>query len=156
MALKEILNKYKKLDDSKNEPDWELYKKNWQNSVKHLQELFMSKWFDDYKQEGLMTFQLLQTKRLDSYLGEYITSNLEITLSGNKYLMLEPISGVTSEYDGKLEFYMLGNVYNSTTILRKLLDDGKEEWILAPSYDKNTHLTLEKSQIESLIEKWLK
>jgi hypothetical protein len=156
MALKEILNKYKKLDDSKNEPDWELYKKKWQDSIKHLQHLFMFKWFNEYETEGLMTFQILPTKRLDSYLGEYITSNLEITLSGNKYLMLEPISGITSEYDGKLEFYMLGNVYHKVTILRNLLENGSEEWILATSYDKNTHVKLDKLLLEKLIEKWLK
>jgi len=155
MALMEKLEKLKRLDEQRNEPDWESYREAWKKAVQELQHTVMDKWFIDYQRKGLMTFDLVPTKRFEPYIGEYVTSILEITLAQNRYLVLEPVSGVTSEYDGKLEFYMRGNVYKKVSILRKIIADNNYEWIIAKSYDIKDHLKLDKSQLEKLIDEWL-
>jgi hypothetical protein len=67
----------------------------------------------------------------------------------------EPVSGVTTEYDGKLEFYMRGNIYKKVSILRKIIDDKNHEWIIAKSFDAKEHYKLDKQQFEKIIEEWL-
>jgi hypothetical protein len=155
MALKEKLEKLKQLNDKNNEPDWAAYKEIWKNAVFDLQHNIVYKWFKDYEDSGLMTFAFVPVKRLEPYIGEYVTTNLEITLSENKFLVLEPISGVTTEFDGKLELYMRGNVNKKVSIIRKIKNDKTHEWIIAKSYDAKDHFKLDKLQLEKLIEEWL-
>ena len=155
MALKDKLEKLKKLNDQKKEPDWETYKEIWRLAVSEIQHTVMDKWFGDYQENGLMAFSIVPTKRIEPYIGEYLTTILEITLAENKFLVLEPISGVTTEYDGKLEFYMRGNVYKKVSILRNIINEKQHEWIIAKSYDPKDHFKLDKAQLEKLIEEWL-
>ena len=155
MALKEKLEKLKKLSEQNKEPDWTDYKEVWKNAVSELQNTITYKWFHDYEENGLMTFAIVPVKRIEPFIGEYLTTILEITLAENKFLVLEPISGVTTEYDGKLEFYMRGNVYKKVSILRKIIDEKTHEWIIAKSYDAKEHYKLDKQQLEKLIEEWL-
>lgn len=155
MALKEKLEKLKKLNEQNKEPDWEIYKEVWKNAIADLQNTIIYKWFDDYAEKGLMAFALIPTKRIEPYIGEYLTAVLEITLADNKFLALEPVSGVTTEYDGKLEFYMRGNVYKKVSILRRVINEKEHEWIIAKSYDSKDHYKLDKLEFEKLIEEWL-
>jgi hypothetical protein len=155
MALKEKLEKLKKLSEQNKEPDWTAYKEVWKNAISELQNTIAYKWFLDYEENGLMTFAIVPVKRIEPFIGEYLTTILEITLSENKFLVLEPISGVTTEYDGKLEFYMRGNVYKKVSILRKIKNEKNHEWIIAKSYDAKDHYKLDKQQLEKLIEEWL-
>jgi len=155
MTLKEKLKKLKKQQDEKNSPDWDNYKKVWVDSVNHLYGTIVNKWFKEYEKEGLMEFSIIPTTRMDPYIGEYITAIMEITLTNNKYLVLEPITAITADYDGKVEFYMRGNVYKKISILRKIIDEKKHEWIIAKSYDPKDHYKLDKKQLEKLIDKWL-
>ena len=155
MTLEDKLRKLNDRETQKTETDWELYKKGWLASIKKLENMLMYKWFEDYDKKGLMVFGIVPVKRVDPYIGEYLTTNLEITLPNNQSFVLEPVSAITSEYDGKVEFYMRGNVYKNITIARKLA--GKhDEWIIAKSYDPKTHYKLEKKeQIEKIISEWL-
>lgn len=155
MALKEQLEKLKRLNDQNKEADWEIYKQEWKKAVTDLQLIVMDKWFEDYQENGLMTFAIVPTKRIEPYIGEYHTTILEITLAENKFLVLEPISGVTTEYDGKLEFYMRGNINKKVSILRKIINEQHHEWIIAKGYDTKDHFKLDKAQLEKLIEEWL-
>lgn len=102
-----------------------------------------------------MTFAIVPVKRIEPFIGEYLTTILEISFSENKFLVLEPISGVTTDYDGKLEFYMRGNINKKVSILRKIIDEKTHEWIIAKSYDAKDHYKLDKQQLEKLIEEWL-
>jgi hypothetical protein len=155
MALKEKLEKLKKLSEQNKEPDWVAYRESWKKSISELQHIITDKWLCDYQEKGLMTFDITPTKRIEPYIGEYLTTILEITLADNKYLALEPISGVTGEYDGKLEFYMRGNIYNKVSILRKIKEGEQDEWIIAKSYNPEDHLKLDATQLEKIIEEWL-
>jgi hypothetical protein len=155
MALKEKLEKLKKLADQNQEQDWDDYKELWKEAVSELQNTIQYKWFDEYEQKGLMSFAIIPVKRMEPYIGEYLTTTLEITLTNNKYLILEPVSGVTSEYDGKLEFYMSGNIYKKVSILRKIINEQEHEWYIARSFDPKDHFKLNKQQLEKLIEEWL-
>lgn len=154
MALKEKLEKIKKQQVQTSEPDWEKYKEDWKNSINSLQHTIMDRWFEEYAQDKLMEFSIVPVKLIDPYIGEYLTSYLEIALTGNKYVVLEPISAITSEYNGKLEFYMRGNIYKKVSILRNITDSGTE-WIITSSYDTKDNVKLDKLQLEKLIEKWL-
>ena len=120
MTLKEKLGKLKEQQEQKTEKDWNEYKETWIKSINDLNAIIMYKWFDDYDKKGLMEFSIIPTKRNDPYIGEYLTAILEITLPGNKYLVLEPVTAVTSEYDGKLEFYMRGNINKKVNIFTTL------------------------------------
>lgn len=155
MALKQKLEKLKKLSELNKQPDWETYKELWKNSINDLQNTIVHKWFQDYEENGLMTFSIVPVKRIEPYIGEYLTTTLEITLTNNKFLILEPVSGVTSEYDGKLDFYMSGSVDKKVSILRKIINDKQHEWIIAMAYDKKDHHNLDKEQFEKIIEEWL-
>jgi hypothetical protein len=155
MALKEKLEKLKRLNDENTSPDWTSYRELWEKAVTDLQMTIMERWFIDYQEKGLMNFDLIPTKRFEPYIGEYLTSILEITLVENKYLVLEPIAAVTAEYDGKLEFYMRGNISKKVSILRNILTDNRHEWIIAKSYESKDHYNLDKEQLEKLIEEWL-
>lgn len=159
MTLKEKLGKLKEQQEQKTEKDWIEYKETWIKSINDLNATIMYNWFDDYNKNGLMEFSIVPTKRSDPFIGEYLTVILEITLPGNKYLVLEPVSAFTSEYDGKLEFYMRCNVYKKVNILRKLVSkigaDPKFEWIVAESYETKDHYKLSKEKFEKFIDKWL-
>lgn len=155
MTLEQKLSKLKEQNESKKEPDWEAYKQLWIASVKDIENTIVYKWFNDFEAKGLMNFSFIPAKRIEPYIGEYLTTCLEITFANNKSIVLEPIAATTSDYDGKLEFYMRGNVYKKVSILRKLLPDDKFEWYVAKSYDSKDHIKLDKGQIEKLIEEWL-
>lgn len=155
MTLKEKLKKFKNFQEQNAEPDWERYKEEWKKAIGDLHNTIMHKWLKEYEKEGLMEFSFLPTKRIDPYIGEYTTMSLEITLTGNKYLVLEPSTGITAEYDGKLEFYMRGNVNDKVNIVRKINNDKSHEWLIASSPDPKDHVRLDKQQLEKLIDKWL-
>ncbi|MDY0077397.1 MAG: hypothetical protein RBR87_08990 [Bacteroidales bacterium] len=155
MALKEKLQKLKTLSEQKTQTEWTAYREAWKNAILDLQHTISNKWFNDYAENGLMSFATLPVKRVEPYIGEYMTSILEITLSENKFLALEPISAVTAAYDGKLEFYMLGNIHKKVSILRRIIDEKKHEWVIAKSHDINDHQKLDKQQLEKIIDEWL-
>jgi len=155
MALKEKLEKLKKLSEQNKETDWTTYREEWRNSITKLQILITDKWFADYEENGLMSFSLTPVSRIEPFIGEYLTTILEITLRNNKSLVFEPVSGVTAEYDGKLEFYMRGNLYNKAIILRKIIDKEKDEWLIATSYDAGEPYGLDKQSLEKFIDEWL-
>lgn len=155
MALKEKLQKLKSFNNPHSEINWEEYKETWKNDVEKLIHTIMDKWFEDYGKNGLMTFELVNTKRAEPYIAEYIATSLEISLSENKFLILEPVSGVTTEYDGKLEFYMRGNINKKATIIRQINNDKSPKWLIVKSYENNEIQELNQALLEKLIEEWL-
>lgn len=154
MTLREKLEKLKQIQEQKTDPNWEKYKETWKNAVEELLHLVIDKWLDEYREAGLMEFALIPIKRNDPYIGEYATFLLEITLTSNKYIVLEPVTAITAEYDGKLEFYMMGNVSKKATIIRKIIDEKSYSWLLADAEHKDFQ-PLGKSIIEKLINQWL-
>jgi len=155
MALKQKLERLKFLNDTYKEAEWMVYRDTWKTDVSKLQHTIMDKWLEEYAQNGLMIFNLINTKRVEPYIGEYVTTILEITLAENKFIMLEPISAVTSDYDGKLELYMLGNIENKVSIVRRIINKEEHEWIVAKSYNQEDQAKFDKAQLEKLIEEWL-
>ena len=155
MSLKEKLEKLKKAQDQMTPSDWEDYKDAWQNSIKELQNTITNNWLVEYEENKLMEFAIIPTMRIDPYIGEYLTQILEITLTGNKFIVLEPVTAVTADYDGKLEFYMRGNINKKVNILRRIIDETKYEWVVGKSYDVNQHYKLDKLQFENIIDQWL-
>jgi hypothetical protein len=121
MTLEEKLRKIKHLEKDKTQSEWDAYKKQWIKDISLLQHIVMYKWFEDFSKQGLMEFDIIPTKRVDQYISEYLTTYLKITLANNKSFILSPVSGITTEYDGELEFYMQGNFDKKIGIFRKLV-----------------------------------
>ncbi|MCB9232585.1 MAG: hypothetical protein H6581_13020 [Bacteroidia bacterium] len=155
MTLKEKLERLQKLEKEKTEKDWVLYKEGWRESVSVLQTRIWHEWLREYEDRGLMEFASIPVKRIDSYFGEYSTFILEITLSGNKYLVLDPISSVTADSDGRMDFYLRGSMDKKVTFLRMIHENGKEEWVVAPSTNPDERYALNKAVIEKIIDQWL-
>lgn len=153
MALKEKLEKLK--NNAKPENDWVTYKIEWQNAISNLINIIVYDWFIEYDKKGLMSFEIIPIKRIEPFIGEYATTSLEISLSENKYLVIEPVSAVTIDYNGKLEFYMRGSIDKKVSILRKINSDNKYEWFLAKSINIENHFELNKDALEKVIEEWL-
>ena len=61
MALKEKLEKLKRLNDKNTLPDWVNYRELWKKAVTDLQMTIMERWFIDYQERGLMNFDLIPT-----------------------------------------------------------------------------------------------
>jgi len=160
-TLEEKLTKLKKIDEKTDSHDWEIYKKEWVNSINLLYASIMDVYFEEYELKGLMKFAVIPVTRSEAYVGEYVTAILEITLANNQSLIIEPIAAVTSDYYGRLDFYLRGNIRKKVSIYRDLLGENKfmphckYEWILAKSYNKEDHFELDKVQIEKLVEEWL-
>ena len=160
-TLEEKLTKLKKFDEKTESQDWQIYKDEWVKSINSLHSTIMYKYFEDFASKGLMKFAIIPVIRSEAYVGEYVTAILEITLANNKSLIMEPVAAVTSDYYGRLDFYLRGNILKKVSIYRDLLGENKfvpqskYEWILAKSYDKEYHFKLDKVQIEKLIEEWL-
>jgi hypothetical protein len=155
MALKQKLERLKKIADQHTQPDWDAYRESWKKCISELQNTIVDKWFHEYEESGLMAFSIIPVKRIEPYIGEYLTSILEITLTNNKFLILEPVSGVTAEYDGKLDFYMSGSMNKRVSIVRKVINSQTCKWFIAKSPDPLHHYPLDKEQLEKIIDEWL-
>lgn len=155
-VLLEQLKKIKNQTREDKKIDWPTYREQWKASVSELQHVIMEKWFKDLENKNLMTFSIIPVKRIEPNIGEYLTTVLEIELSDSKYIVLEPIGAITSEYNGRLDLYMRGNVYKKVGIYRKILEDGNNSWVFAKNYNITEHVILTKEILEGLISDWLK
>jgi hypothetical protein len=135
---------------------WEEYKKQWIWDVNDLFQLITEKWFRAYEANGQMAFDLPQTSIVDPYMGEYLISFLEITLPDQKSFVIAPVTAITTEYNGKLEFYLRGNIWKKVNILRELDDKNKlKQWVVAKSHDTKDHETFTQTLFEKIMESWI-
>ncbi len=156
MSLEEKLRSLKKYQDEEKTTDWNSYKEEWKKAITDIQNRIMYDWFAKYDEQQLMQFSIFPVKRIEPFLGEYLTNSLEIALVNNKTFLLEPINGLTSDYNGKLEFNLLGNVYKRVSILREIAPDNKSyRWLIAKSFNKDEYIELNKTELEKLMEEWL-
>src|ERR1700722_8774064 len=124
-TLEEKLIKLKKFDEKTESQDWQIYREEWVISINSLHAEIMYKYFDDYVSKGLMEFAIIPVIRSEAYVNEYVTAILEITLANNQSLIIEPIAAVTSDYYGRLDFYLRGNIHKKVSIYRDLLGENK-------------------------------
>jgi hypothetical protein len=149
------LQRLKDLMESKIEIDWSDYKNQWIKSTNSLFALIMYKWLSEADESGLVKFSIIPVSRYENNLGEYVSSCLEINLVNGRAIMLEPVAGISSNYDGKLDFYLIGNVYKKVSIYRKLIENGIDSWVLALSYDQKDHFPLTQQSFLKQIDQWL-
>ncbi len=102
-----------------------------------------------------MSFSVLPVKRYEANLGEYLTTVLEIQINNGRAISVDPVSSISSDYDGRLDFYMLGNMNKKVSILRKLINDREYVWLLAKSSDPKTHFPLNQELFIKQIIEWL-
>lgn len=153
--LKERLRKINEILDEAPKKDWEKYKTRWIDDCKQLIATIMFKWLHEYEESGLVKLSQLNAKRFDANLGEYYIPYLEISFRNGSTIVVEPVAGVTSDYNGRLDFYMVGNVYKKISILRKIMDDKNSSWVLAKNYDPQTHFLLGEQLFIKQINEWL-
>lgn len=156
-ALAGKLKALKQINEEKKEEDWVTYRDQWVKAILDLEHLISYKWLAEYSEQKLMEFATVPIKRIDPNIGEYVTASLEITFPNinSKSIVLEPMTGITSEYNGKLDFYMRGNVYKNVSIYRKIIDTQTYQWVLAKSYSPKDHFPFNETELEKLINEWL-
>ncbi|MBS1636475.1 MAG: hypothetical protein JST26_11220 [Bacteroidetes bacterium] len=153
--LKERLKKIEEILNEAPKRNWPEYKNKWVEDVKNIINTVMYKWLNDYEREGFLKFSLLTAKRFETNLGEYLIPVLEISFKNGSTVVLDPIAGVTSDYNGRIDFYLMGNVYKKVSILRKIMETGETVWIYAKNYDTRTHFPLGEQLFIKQINEWL-
>ncbi len=153
--LKSRLKKIEEILNEAPKKNWEEYKTRWIEDSKKLIGQIMFKWLQEYEESGLVKLSQLNAKRYETNLGEYLVPYLEIGFQTGSTIVVEPVAGVTSDYNGRLDFYMIGNVYKKVSILRKIMDDNSTSWILAKNYDPQTHFPLGEQLFIKQINEWL-
>ncbi|RYE50642.1 MAG: hypothetical protein EOP48_19425 [Sphingobacteriales bacterium] len=154
-AISNKLERYQKAQLVRDEIDWEKYSKKWVEDINSLYALIMYNWLNQYSEKKLIEFSVLPVMRDDPYAGKYITAILEIAFINRQTMILEPVSSVTSEYDGNLDLYMRGFVYRKANLLRKLDENGGHHWVLAFSSHQKDHYPLNRNQFEGVLNQWL-
>lgn len=134
--------------------NWGEFEKQWVEAIKALFGEIMYKWLSDYEELGLASFSILPVRREEPNIGKYFTAVLEIALSTGHTIIIEPIAAITSEYDGRLDFYMLGDIESRVFILRKIVNN-ENKWVLAKSNEPKTYHPLTKELLLKQIAEWL-
>jgi len=147
------LDNLKKQHEQREPTDWTLYKERWIESVNSLNSQIVYKWLISY--ETVIAFAFVPVVRDDAHIGPYAAMSLEMTLPDERTIVLEPISAFTTEYDGRLDLYMRGNIYKKVSVLRKILDADQIGWILARSNSFNDQQPFNKTSLEEIIFQWL-
>lgn len=152
-----LIDKLKRLKEFEEKRDWSWYKEHWVISIEELYDKITTEWLKSYIDEGLVYFERIAVLHSDPFIGEYSTHILDLHFVANRTIRLVPVTGVTTEYDGKLDFYMLGEITDRIGIVRECKWNGKEttEWKIVLSHLKTDVKPFNKHQFEKAIEKWL-
>lgn len=134
---------------------WDEYKEKWKNDIKDLENVIKYKWFNELEDNNLAIFEFIPIKRYEENLGEYSTMTLEITFVNNKTIVIEPVVGVTLYFNGKLDFYLRGNIIEKLHIIRKISEKSKSSWFIIDPKRSNEKITFNKTNVENIFEKWL-
>ncbi|MBS1778023.1 MAG: hypothetical protein JST70_01780 [Bacteroidetes bacterium] len=149
-----LMKRLTRIQDVLKEHDWTTFKNQWVESINNLFSQIMYKWLQEFESAKLMTFSIIPVRRYESNIGEYLTTTLEIALIQEKVIVFEPIAAITSEFDGRVDFYMVGNVYKKVSLLRNVKEK-ETTWILAKSYNQADYLPLTKELLLKQIAEWL-
>lgn len=153
-----LLNRLKKISitkTQKNETEVSEYKQRWVSDINKLLNQITNKWLERYSENEVAEFSFLPVKRDDSYVGEYLTMILEMEFGGFQYIVLEPVSAYTSEFNGRLDLYKRGDIYNKYPVFRKLVSDTEVQWVIALTTNPRDHKLFSQQELESLISKWI-
>lgn len=155
MSFEEKLKRLKDFDN-RSDQEWELYKNEWKVAILDLQQKIMNRWLKDYSDKKLIEFHQVPRRKSNPYIGEYLTMELEIILGDGTTVVLNPVNGVTSSYEGQMELYLLGSLDKKVQIIRNRDEQGQTEWFVGKRDAGRLELTdFNKGALINLIDEWL-
>jgi hypothetical protein len=133
---------------------WDKYKNDWKKAVSELVGMITYKWLENLEQAKEVSIEIIPVRKTDAYFGSYLIEKLAITFKKGALVILEPITALTSEYDGRLDFYTMSGLQKAS-ILRQLLDEqGRYAWVLAITRNRTEDQPLTELSFLNLIKQW--
>lgn len=151
MSLKE---KLKKLQETKSEKkiNWEEIKKEWINSVNKLYSDIRN-WFSELESEGLLKILTSSITIFEEEIGTYSIDKMEIAV-GNKDIILEPVGTNIIGADGRIDFYLNGEISNREMMVL-IRENNVDNWYIINKINRNEKNLLTREFIERKLEEWL-
>lgn len=154
-----LLKKLRKLNFSRTEhaeTNWDIYREKWKTDVGLLLNSVAENWLYTYAEANVIEFSMIPIKRSNELLGDYFTMMLEMGFAGFQYIVIEPAIAITSSFNGRLDLYKRGDNYSRFTVYRKLISAHQTDWILARSSNPRDQVPFSKTEMESIINSWIK
>jgi len=153
IGLKEKLKRELKSDEQSH-VDWVKRKNDWIASVDELNTQIQD-WFGDFKEEGLVEFELTRKSNTEEYIGSYEVNVLHLNFTNGREVIVEPmgtlIIGAWARFDIFMRGYNSGRYY----ILRDKDKNGNFSWSIANPDHIRDIKPLNKVILEEIFDKWL-
>ena len=120
------------------------------NSIKELQHIITDKWLNEYRKEGLLKFKFVSIKRINKKIGKYRTSILEVILTNNTLLELNPVYN-NIDLKFQIELCRVDNPIDKIIIIRNNLNENDSEWIYYKSSCPDMCFNFTKAELERFI-----
>jgi hypothetical protein len=152
-VLAERINSLKIKWGKQNEEFWIKYKQEWINSIQHLVSAIVYRWLRSEEEAGILKTDIINVQKYDAYIGQHINTRLEITFLKGGIVVLDPVSPITSEYDGRADLYILGSSMR-TVFLRQYIDNQEFAWVIANTTNRHEDHLLHEASFKSILKQW--
>lgn len=133
---------------------WIHYREEWKKSIGELIGLIVYKWLVREEEAGILKTETIHVSKADVYIGQHINTRLEITFPDRGIVVLDPVSPITSEYDGRADLFRLGHSGIRTVFLRQYLENAKVAWVIANTANRQEDYPLNESSFKSILRNW--
>lgn len=152
--LSDRINRLKIYWGKQGEDFWRKYRDEWRESVNNLVAKIVYEWLKKEEDQKLLSTEVIYVKKTDPYIGEHTNTRLEITIPAGDLLVLDPVAPITSEYDGRADFFSLVKLSNRVVLLRQLIRDGEFAWAIAETSNRQKDKPLNEKSFKSILQKW--
>ncbi len=153
-VLSERVNKLKIFWGKQGETFWVKYREEWKASVSNLANIIALKWLSKEEEQLLLSSKIIHVNKTDVYIGEHYNTRLEITFPERDILVLDPVTPITSEYDGRVDFFSLVDSAKRIVFLRQHTENGKFAWAVAPDSNREHDKPLNEISFKSILKQW--
>ncbi|MCP4346303.1 MAG: hypothetical protein GY795_12350 [Desulfobacterales bacterium] len=125
------------------------------SQVNQLYSKIINEWFNEYFDEGYMSFKFEQINLIEDQTEKYEINQLDIYLEKGPVIVFEPVGTNIIGADGKIDLYLHGKKADKYILL--LLQNEQKEyyWELWKSRRKKDQYFFDKKFFEVIIENWL-
>lgn len=143
--------------------DREEYKTKWKYDLDELNQVIAHKWLKEYENRGLLKTTFLFVIKLDYFIGEYVSTVLDIELPNKYFVALEPVASISENHDGHIMLYLRGDRSKKVDIYRILKSKKNKSddldyvrWETKGINKIDTKVVeFNKKELENIIESWL-
>lgn len=153
-VLADRINSLKIKWGKQGEQFWIHYRQEWVNSIQNLIGQIMYKWLRPEEEAGILKMETIHVSKSDAYIGQHINTMLEISFSKGSIVALDPVSPITSEYDGRADLFSLGHTSMRTVFLRQYLENQKVAWVIANTANRQKDYPLNEVSFKSILKQW--